>query len=157
MAKKFQFRLDVVRDMRKRSRDDAARVVAERLTQVAAVQQRVEDFSKQLRDTLKIGCLERAEKSIEVAVLKTQQYYGKWLHDRITDASSTLRLAAENLSQERTKLAQAAANLKAIEKLRERKWRKHLLLVRRDEQAMTDEVAGRMGQAAKVAEAGVSA
>lgn len=151
MAKKFQFRLDVVRDVRKRARDEAARLVAVKVTEVTTIQQRVEEFSRQLRETVDMGRSNRAQKTVEIAALKLQQYYGKWLHDRLTDASSTLRMAEEKLTVERIKLTEASAKLKAIEKLRERKWQQHVLAVRKEEQAVTDEVAGRMGQTAKKA------
>ena len=156
MAKKFQFRLDVVRDMRKRARDEAARMVAGKVTEVAAVQRRVEAFSRQLRDVVETGRTDREEKRLEIAALKTQQYYGKWLHDRITESSATLVYTEAELSEERGKLTQATAKLKAIEKLRERRWQRHTLLVRREEQGITDEVAGRMSHAARNIEEGAS-
>lgn len=148
MAKKFQFRLDAVRDMRKRARDEAARRVAVKLTEVAAVQRRVEDFSRQLRDLVDTGRADREGKSIEIAALRMQQYYGKWLHDRIMETSTALLQRESELSEERGNLTQATAKLKAIEKLREKRWQKHVLLVRREEQATTDEVAGRMSHMA---------
>lgn len=150
MAKKFQFRLDVVRDMRKRARDEAARLVAGKVAEVANVQRRVEAFSRQLRDLVETGCADRGEKSLEIAALKMQQYYGKWLHDRITESTATLMQTEAELSEDRGKLTQATARLKAIENLRERRWQRHLLVVRREEQAITDEVAGRMSHAARI-------
>ena len=156
MAKKFQFRLDVVRDMRRRARDEAARQVAGKVMEVAAVQRRMEAFSRQLRDLVEIGRTDREGKSIEIAALKMQQYYGKWLHDRVTEFSATLMKTEAELSEERGKLTQATARLKAIEKLRERRWQRHLLLVRREEQAITDEIAGRMSLTARNVEEGVS-
>jgi flagellar export protein FliJ len=156
MAKKFQFRLDVVRDMRKRARDEAARLVAGKIMEVAAVQRRVDAFSHQLRDAVEIGRMDREGKRLEIAALKMQQYYGKWLHDRITECSATLLQTEAQLLEERRKLTQATAKLKAIEKLRERRWQRHLLMVRREEQAITDEVAGRMSHAARHVEEGAS-
>lgn len=156
MSKKFQFRLDVVRDMRRRARDEAARLVAAKLVEAAAVQRRVEEFSRQMRDTVEMGRSDRAGGSIEIAALKLQQYYGKWLHDRIVEASSKLRQVEAELTDERMKLSLATAKLKAIEKLRERRWQRHLQLVRREEQAITDEVGGRMAYSGMRVEEGVS-
>ncbi len=144
MAKKFQFRLDVVRDMRKRARDEAARVVSGKITQVVAVQQRVESLSQQLRETVEIARSDREERRVEIASLKAQQYYSTWLHGRITESTTALAKAESELLQERARLAQETAKLKAIEKLRERRLQRHQLAVRREEQAITDEVAGRM-------------
>lgn len=146
MARKFQFRLDVVRDQRRRTRDEAARVVSEKIGRVVSEQQRVEALSNELRGTLEVARAERGQARMEIAGLRSQQYYSTWLHGRMTETSAALTEAEAQLSVERAKLMQATAKLKAIEKLRERRWKKHQFEIRKEEQAITDEVAGQMVQ-----------
>lgn len=146
MAKRFSFRLDAVRDMRKRKRDEAARKMAAKAAEVTATQQRVESLSKQLRDAVAVGRVDRTEARVEVAALKVQEYHGRWLHGQILGSMQSLARVEREYEEERVGLAQATAKLKAIEKLRERRWRRYVQEVRREEQAIMDEVAGRVGQ-----------
>ncbi len=48
------------------------------------------------------------------------------------------------LDEERSKLAEASKQLKVIEKLREKQWRRHQLEVKREEQSASDESALQM-------------
>jgi hypothetical protein len=106
MAKRFQARCgpDIL------SRPATTRhMVARKVAEVAGVERRVEVFSQQLRDVMEIGRTDREGKKIEVAALKMQQYYGRWLHDRIMESSATLVQTEAELSGERVKLTQATA------------------------------------------------
>ena len=153
MAKRFSFRLEAVRDMRKRARDDAARTMATRAAEVTAIQQRVECLSGQLKDAVTVGRIDRTEARIEVADLKVQEYHGRWLHGQILGSMQSLAKAERECEEQRVRLSQASARLKAIEKLRGKQWRRHVQEVHREEQAMTDEVAGGVGQRARDEEA----
>lgn len=131
--------------MRKRTRDEAARTMALKASRTVAAEQRVEILSKQIRDTIDVGRQDRSELHVEVAALKVQEYHGRWLHGQVAGATAELASARRACDEERIRLTEATAKLKAIEKLRERRWKRHMQEVRREEQAIMDEVAGRIG------------
>jgi flagellar export protein FliJ len=144
MAKKFQFRLEVVGDVRRRARDEAARAVGRCVREALSIEQRLGVMSSALREVVDSGRTKREDNLVDIAALRTQQYYSTWLHGRITEAGFALTKANQSLSRERERLTLATAQFKAIENLRERKRRRHEYLVRREEQAVMDEVGGRM-------------
>jgi flagellar export protein FliJ len=144
MAKRFQFRLEVVRSLRERARDDQRRAVAGAVGAVTRAERRIEMFSDQLRETVEMTRGERLTERLDVAALRGQQFHRSWLHGRLIESYGALTEKRAELDAERTKLGEASAQLKAIEKLRERRWKRHLVQVRREEQAVNDEVASRM-------------
>ncbi|MEK7710751.1 MAG: flagellar FliJ family protein [Planctomycetota bacterium] len=144
MAKRFQFRLEVVRKLRERAHDEQRRVVAGAIGAVAGAERRIERLSDQLRETVEVTRGERLTERLDVAALRGQQFYRSWLHGRLLDSDAALAKKKVELDLERAKLGEASAQLKAIEKLRERRWKRYLVQVRREEQAVNDEVASRM-------------
>lgn len=145
MAKKFQFRLDVVGEIRKRVRDEIARSVGAKVRETLAARRVVEQLSASLASTAQEARSQRLERRLSVSELRSQQYYGKWLHDKAAATSVELGRLEEKLAKEREKLAAATARVKAIEKLRERRWQEYQGSVKREEQAVMDEIAGRIG------------
>ncbi len=144
MAKRFQFRLDVVRGLRKQARDRQRRAVAEALGRVTGVERRIEQLTDELRETVEMSRGERQAERLDLAALRGQQFYRGWLHGALRDSSRELAENKAALDAERTRLGEATAQLKAIEKLRERRWKRHVTQLRREGQAFDDEVAGRI-------------
>jgi len=144
MAKRFQFRLDVVRALRKRARDEQRRAVADALVEVTGIERRIEQLTDELRETVDMTRGERQSERLDMSALRGQQFYRARLHGTLLDSNATLAEKVVALGVERTKLGEASARLKAIEKLRERRWKRHWVQLRREEQAFNDEVAGRM-------------
>jgi flagellar export protein FliJ len=91
------------------------------------------------------GRSDRAEGRLEIAAIKVRQGHGHWLHGQIAAFSVKLAEARIECERQRERLAEATARLKAIEKLRERRWKRHVRDVRREEQGAMDEAAGRTG------------
>ena len=87
---------------------------------------------------------ERLTERLDVAALRGQQFHRSWLHGRLIESNGALTEKKAELDAERTKLGEASVQLKAIEKLRERRWKRYLVQVRREEQAVNDEAASRM-------------
>lgn len=143
MAGKFQFRLEVVRDIRKRVRDEIARTVGVKASEASATRKRVDEIRQELATTAADSRTHRQMRNLSLSELRMQQYYGKWLSDRASSVSKDMQRVEQELRAERERLAQATARFKAIEKLRERKWDRHIQALRREEQATMDEIAGR--------------
>jgi flagellar export protein FliJ len=143
MAGKFQFRLEVVRDIRKRVRDEIARTVGAKASEATATRKRVDEIRQEIATTAADSRAHRQMRNLSLSELRIQQYYGKWLSDRSSAAAKDMQRVEKELRAERERLAQATARFKAIEKLRERKWDRHIQTLRREEQATMDEIAGR--------------
>ena len=141
MAKRFRFRLEVVRKLREQVRDAQRRVVADVARAVSGVEGRVDRLGAELRGTLDRTRDHQQVERLDVPSLRAHQYYQSFLHRRIIEAGIELEEKKRRLSTERTKLGEASARLKAIEKLRERRWQRHLFHVRREERADSDESA----------------
>lgn len=144
MAKRFQFRLEVVRKLRERARDEQRRLVAGAINAVTRAERRIELLSDQLRESVEMARGQRLTERLDVAALRGQQFYQSWLHGRLLESDAALAEKKAELDADRIRLGEASAKLKAIEKLRERRWKRHLVQVRREEQAFNDEAASRI-------------
>lgn len=144
MAKKFRFNLEIVRKLRERERDAQRREVGNAVRAVTDVQKRIENLTASLRDTVALGRDEQSEARLDVGLLQGQRFHQSWLHGEILESSGELREKQRRLEAERDKLGRANARLKAIEQLRERRWRDHQLALLREERAMFDETALQM-------------
>ena len=143
MARKFRFRLEVVRKLREQARDEQRLVVAEVIRAVRSVEGRMEQLTDQLRETVHRTRDAREERRLDLPSLRGHQFYQGWLHRRIMETHENLAVSKARLDAERVRLGEATMRLKAIETLRERRWKRHQTLVHREEQAVGDEAAVR--------------
>ncbi len=143
MAKKFHFRLEAVQAMRARERDERRRAVADAVRAVTAEERRIDLLSEQLRDNVKQTRDERSGNRLDLVALRGQQFHQSWLHGRLFESFKALSESEKTLEVERAKLGLASSRLKAIEKLREKRWIQHVKQLDREEQAINDESAGR--------------
>jgi len=141
MARRFRFHLETVERLRKQARDAQRRAVADAARAVGTIEERILRLTRQLsdtldgaRDTLRLGRL-------DLASLRGHELYRGWVHRRIAESYTELACRRSELDVERAKLVEASKQLKVIEKLRERRWRRHLVDVAREEQAASDEAA----------------
>ncbi len=141
MAKRFQFRLEPVRKLRAQARDAQRRVVADAVRSVAAAEQRITEFDAQLRQTVQLTRGERLAQRVDISALRGQEFYRGLLHRRILETNVDLAKEARRLEIERAKLGEASARLKAIEKLRERRWARYRKDVAREEQGVSDDLS----------------
>ena len=144
MAKRFRFSLEVVRKLRQQSQDVQRRRVADSIRAARRVEVRIDQLTQTLRNTVDQKRDEQRLNRPDVAELRTNQFYQSWLHRKIVESYDELAERNRELQVKRTKLGKASAQLKAIEKLREKRWQRNQQAVRREEQAATDEVAVRM-------------
>ncbi len=141
MARRFRFRLETVERLRKQARDAQRRVVADAVRTVATLEDRIVHLTRQLDDTFD-GARETLRTGrLDVVSLRGHELYRGWVHRRIAESYTDLACRRSELDVERAKLVEASKQLKVIEKLRERRWRRHLADVAREEQAASDEAA----------------
>lgn len=141
MAKRFRFRLETVERLRKQSRDEQRRAVAQAVRDLSASEERASQLGDQLRDTVELTRGARTAPQLDIAALRGQQLHRNWLYRRIMESTQEIADARARLDAERTKLAEATAKLKVIEKLRERRWLRHKMEVSREEQRVSGEIA----------------
>ena len=144
MAKRFQFRLETVRKLRRRAQDAQSRVVAQAAGALASAKRQREDIETRLsqsacdtRDVQTAGALDLNQ-------VRAHQIHRGWLQRELRDTTAELTLRQQTLDAERVKLAGAAKHRKVIEKLHDRRRAYHGDAVRREEQGLTDEAAGQM-------------
>lgn len=139
MAKRFQFRLEMVERIRRTARDEQRRVVAEKLRRVRGIEEQLAELRDRYEANVEsMRTLQRAT-VLDGAAIRAQQYYRGQL-DRMTGAiSSELEKAEAELKRERDELAERTKQLKAIEKLHERRRKQYEAEQRRREQIESDE------------------
>jgi flagellar protein FliJ len=140
MARRFQFRLEVVERLRRQAVDQHRRVVAEKTRAVTSAESRLSDITAQLRETVSLSRKERLSASLDVNALRNHQVHSGWLQRKALDAQSELMLRRSELRDARARLAEASKQLKVIEKLRERQWARFNEKQQRREQNEADEV-----------------
>lgn len=141
MAKRFVFRLETVERLRKRARDEQRRAVAEAVRVLAAAESRAQSLNQQLRNMVDLTREARQTERLDIAALRGNQLHRNWLYRRIMESNEEIAKAQVRLDSERTKLGEATARLKVLEKLRERRWSRHLVEVAREEQTIASEIA----------------
>ncbi len=141
MAGKFRFRLDVVERIRRQARDQRRRVVAGAVRAVQQVERRIARLGSELSDTVDRSRGTQSEERLNMVSVRGHHVYRGYLHRRILESHLELGKLQAELQAERDKLAEASKRLKVIEKLRERHWNRYLTQLRREEQAIMDEVA----------------
>ena len=151
MAKRFRFRLEVVRRLRKQKEDECRRVVAERLRQVNGVRGRIGMLTEYLhqehlaiRRDASVG--EAAAGRLDMDGLRRRHVYVNYLHRSINEAKGELVRLLVEFERDRARLAEASKELKVIDKLEERQRARHELGVRRAELAEADEVAAQFAR-----------
>jgi len=141
MAKQFRFRLDVVERVRRQKRDQHRRVVAEAVRAVRQMEDYAASLSDQLRRRVDERVLAQSHVSLDVTLIRTQEYHRNWLHRQMVNARLELDRRQHDLTSKRGELAEATKQLRVIENLRERLWQRYLLEVKREEQSISDEMA----------------
>lgn len=141
MARRFRFRLETVRKLRRQAQDVQRRAVADVVRTVGLVEERIAGLTRQLHGTTDQSRNAQQARRLDMASLRGHQFYRSWLHRQITEADAELTRRKAQLEAERARLAEASKRLKVIEKLRERQWTRYRTGVAREEQAAADEAA----------------
>ncbi len=141
MAKKFQFKLEVVRKLRERERDIQRRKVAESIRAVTEAERRVEGLNASLRGTMDDGRNVLSSIRLDLGQVRSQRFYQSWLHGTILESNEELGKRERELTVDREELGRVNARFQSLEKLKEKKWQRHLQEVSKEERAMFDEIA----------------
>jgi len=152
MAKRFRFKLEAVRKLRERERDVQRRKVAEAVRAVTVAERCVSSLNDSLRGTMVDGRDVLSSGQLDLGLVRSQRFYQSWLHGTILESNTELSKRERELAVERAELGRVNARYKSLEKLKERKWQRHLQDVSKEERAMFDEIAVQRYQVARTAE-----
>lgn len=141
MARKFHFRLDTVRRLRKQVVDRQRRVVADAQRVATAADEANAGRTRDLDHELHGARSELQTGTLDLTLLRSRQLFRAWLKRKVLETRADARAARAELDRERARLGEAAKRLKVIEKLRQRQWQRHRVAARRTEQAAYDDVA----------------
>lgn len=144
MAKKFVFRLEVVRRTREQARDAQRRVVAVQVRAVAKVEDRIRELSDQSAAALEVLAKIQRTGVLDTLMIRQQHAHRVDLNRSMQQQRVELAHKRAELLKEQERLAEASKQLKAIEKLRDKKIKQHQEQVAREEQAFSDEVSIQM-------------
>lgn len=139
----FEFRLDVVRDLRRRARDLQINALSRSIAHASAAANAISRFAKQLDDAAEYERDGKHGAALDMAALRSNAYFATWLTQKIEQSRARLSECEILVSEERGKLAKATAQWKAIERLREKRWKMHVAKTKRVEQSATDEFGAR--------------
>ena len=165
MAKRFKFRLEVVRKLRKRKEDECRRMVGERFRLIGEMRGRIGGMNEQLRRERGavrelVEARDGAESSprpVDVTQLRRHHVYVNHLRRCIAEANRELADQQVELAREQALLTEASRDLKVIDKLEERQRARYELGVRRAELAESDEIGAQFARRVALARAAAAA
>jgi len=155
MARRFEFRLEAVRTVRRQTRDTQRRVVGEAARAVAGARERIARLNRYLDGAAdEVRALQQPGR-LDMGALKGHQLHCNSLNRAIEHTTADLAAKREELTRRQAELDEAAKRLKVIEKLRDKQWARHRVEVAREEQQRTDEAALEMFRRRKAVETGI--
>ena len=122
------------------ARDRQQRTLADAVRSVESAGQRIANVTQQVEDAAAHTRFDRQRERLDVASIRATHLYRGFLEQQLAQERIALGRTMADLDAHRAKLGEATKNLKVIENLRDRQWRRHRVEVARQEQAAYDEV-----------------
>jgi len=144
VARSFRFRLEAVLKLRQQREDACQRVVAARLREIAAAERQLAVLrTESLDETARLRTLSESSAASQnwIVQLRRSRAYLGFVQRSVAEQEAKLAELNGQLDAERGQLIEVAKQLKVVEKLRERHWRRHQEHERRAEAALADEAA----------------
>jgi len=157
MARKFRFRLEAVRRLRQEALESQRRTIASLVRGAGRIRERIDQLSEQIASTADRARDAQRSGVIDLRSLSGLEFHRAWLHAKLLESQHELTQQEIQLRAERHKLAERWKEVRVIEQLREKQWRRHTAELARDERLLADEAAlnvylqGRSGQHDEVA------
>lgn len=140
MAKRFRFRLETLRRIRQQERDRQQRTLANAVRNVESAGRRLATIAQQVEDAAVLTRFDRQRERLDLASIRATHLYRGFLEQQLAQERIALGRTTADLDAHRAKLGEATKNLKVLENLRDRQWRRHRVEVARQEQAEYDEI-----------------
>lgn len=150
MAKRFRFRLEAVLKVRKRKRDEARRIVADRQRRMARIAERITACRNGIGEAVDESRRVQHATAPDVTTLRRYRSYIAAMHRAIGDAEVEMSHQRNRLQEEQRQLARTNRDVKAIEKLRERQLARHREQEERADRAEGDEISLQLHRRARI-------
>jgi flagellar export protein FliJ len=141
MAAKFVFRLESVLRLRQRAFEDQQRIVAVRLRAIGREQALQSAAQAQLDEHVTASRTLQRGGRIDVPAVRTNRAHLNLLHRHIADCTRRITVHERELARERADMVAARVQVRALEKLKERRAARHAETVGRQEAADQAELA----------------
>ena len=142
MAKRFTFRFDTLLKIRRQREDEHKRIVADRLTEIARVQQEIDGLQRQITDELQAVRDGQSPGTIDMQKIVRHRHWLGRLHKSILDSQARQGYLEGQLVQERAALAEAAKQRRILEKLKEHQLERYRIEQNRQETREADDLTG---------------
>lgn len=172
MAKRFRFRLEILRRLRKQRQDECRRAVAARLRQITGVQDQIDAFTDRLdlhtaamRQLASPGAASRATDAgaarpvwtVDLIGVRRHRVYTNYLRVSLGAARQQLAALRAELAKEQAVLAEATKAVRILDKLEDRQRWRHDQAIARAERAEDDEIAAQFARRTDAVTAPVAA
>lgn len=144
MAKRFAFRLEPLLTVRRAYEAEQQRVVAENVRQVQQCIAELANLRGKLSETVGEARRARRRQQMDIGTELQEQRWRAHLKRRIVSQEEEVKTREQSLAEARGELARRSMEVKAIEKLRERRLDEHRREVQREERIESDELATQM-------------
>ncbi len=141
MAAPFRFRLRTILKLRKQKENEHKRIVAVRVRELNGIRQRADRIQQQIRQETDAVRAERSTGVLSIQDIGRHRHWLTHLQRSLLDTYNQARSTEAILAQERSELASASREAKAVEKLKERQKKRHDEELRRKEDRELDEIA----------------
>jgi len=141
MAAPFRFRLRTILKLRKQKENEHKRIVAVRVRELNGIRQRADRIQQQIRQETEAVRAERSTGVLSIQDIGRHRHWLTHLQRSLLDTYNQARSTEAILAQERSELASASREAKAVEKLKERQKKRHDEELRRKEDRELDEIA----------------
>jgi len=141
MARRFEFRLEAVLKLRRRRCDACRRRVADGARRAQEHERRLAALRERLQRERRAGRSDARSARLDPVRLGRRQLYVGHLDRSIEAQTRALEQLRRDLELQRRALADASRELKVMETLRERQWRRHCEAEAKAETLEQDELA----------------
>jgi len=141
MAAPFRFRLRTILKLRKQKENEHKRIVAVRVRELNGIRQRADRIQQQIQQETEAVRAERSTGVWSIQDIGRHRHWLTHLQRSLLDTYNQARSTEAILAQERSELASASREAKAVEKLKERQKKRHDEELRRKEDRELDEIA----------------
>lgn len=138
---KYRFRLETLRKLRGMHRDEMRRKLAEAMQAAAVLNEQQAAVAEEIAALQNSQRSEIAEVATDVNRLLEAHRYVAVLRGQLATLKSQAELLAEEIERRRERVVEADRQVRALDKLDERKAREHRLEVARAEMKEFDEIA----------------
>ncbi len=140
----FHFRLETLLTVRKRTRDEHRRVVADCLRRVQQCVTTMESLRRREQETMVDARQSREHTTMDVSLVLQEQRWRMHLQRRVSRILDLIKTREAELDVARNALAERTRDVKALERLREKRESEYRYEEARKEQTSQDELAAQM-------------